>query len=407
MYDHWAEAVENEQMVGVMMVDLSAAFDMVDHPLLLEKLKLYGLDQSVLSWIQSYLTSRTQSVFVDGCLSPPLSIECGVPQGSILGPLFYILFTNDIPDLVHNHPANFLQPQPVCDTCGGTVCYVDDATYSVGHSDPAVLSSTLTQQYNKIADYMAANKLVINDDKTHLVVMATKKFAQKRQEVEIQAGQHTITPSDSEKLLGCIISQDLKWRHHITGSDQSMIKQLTSRINGLCMMSSKASFTTRLMVANGIVISKLCYLIQLWGGCEGYLLHALQVVQNRAARVVTGCSWFTPTRKLLASCNWLSVKQLVEFQTLAMTHKIIMSDSPYYLSKRFSTDYTYKTRQATTGSIRRLSTPNNPHIFSYSSFTHRATRGSNNLPPQIRSAQTMSLFKSKLKKWVKANIPIE
>ena len=81
---------------------------------------------------------------------------------------------------------------------------------------------------------MAAKKLVINGDMTHLVLMATKKFDQCRAEVQLQAGQHIIMPSSSEKLLGCTISQDLKWKVHISGSDQSMYKQLTSRIDGLC-----------------------------------------------------------------------------------------------------------------------------------------------------------------------------
>ena len=240
MYDQWVEEVEDDKLVGVMMVDLSAAFDMVDHPLLLEKLRLFGLEENVLSWIQSYLTNRTQSVFIDGCLSPPLAVKCGVPQGSILGPLMYILFTNDVPDLVHGHPINYKEPQPSCSTCGGTVCYVDDSTYSFGHSCPTILSNTLTQQYNDISNYMAANKLVINDDKTHLVVMGRKKMDRKRQEVTLQAGQHIIKPSCTEKLLGGIISQDLKWKEHIIGSEQSMIRQLTSRINGLCMISSRA-----------------------------------------------------------------------------------------------------------------------------------------------------------------------
>ena len=175
MYDQWLEEVEDDKLVGVMMLDLSAAFDMVDHALLLQKLELFGLEPRVLSWIKSYLSDRTQSVFIDGCLSPFLPVECGVPQGSILGPLMYILFTNDVPELVHDHPVHHNQPQNSCSDCGVTVCYVDDATYSVGHSCPAVLSDNLTKQYDIISDYMAANKLVINDDKTHLVVMVPKK----------------------------------------------------------------------------------------------------------------------------------------------------------------------------------------------------------------------------------------
>ena len=115
----------------------------------------------------------------------------------------------------------------------------------------------------------------------------------------MEAGPHTILPSSTEKLLGGIISQDPKWKQHILEGEESLIKQLTSRINGLCMLSSRTSLKTRLMVANGIVVSKICYLIQLWGGCEDYLLRPFQVLQTRAARSVTGCGWFTPKRKLL------------------------------------------------------------------------------------------------------------
>ena len=123
MYDTWVEEVDNGKMVGVMMIDLSAAFDMVDYDILLQKLELFGLNSIALKWMKSYLTGRFQSVFVDGHLSPPLSITCGVPQGSILGPLLYILYTNDIPDLFHQHQVSVTQPVPCCHQCGGTVCY--------------------------------------------------------------------------------------------------------------------------------------------------------------------------------------------------------------------------------------------------------------------------------------------
>ena len=101
-------------MVGVLLVDLSAAFDMVDHSILLKKLELYGMDHQSISWMNSHLSRRSQVVMVDGCLSPSLNITCGVPQGSILGPLLYIIFTNEIPDLVHNH---YLTVQSVAALC--------------------------------------------------------------------------------------------------------------------------------------------------------------------------------------------------------------------------------------------------------------------------------------------------
>ena len=94
MYDTWMESFEKGDLAGVCMVDMSAAFDVVDTELLLEKLKLYGLDQNSVQWTWSYLTYRSQGVYIEGTLSNLLPLEAGVPQGSILGPLFYTIFTN-------------------------------------------------------------------------------------------------------------------------------------------------------------------------------------------------------------------------------------------------------------------------------------------------------------------------
>ena len=406
MYDKWTEEVDQGNMVGVMMIDLSAAFDMVDHPLLLQKLQLFGLETTALAWVKSYISERSQSVIVDGCLSPPLDIECGVPQGSILGPLMYIIFTNDIPDLVHDHPVSYKDPQPACQPCGSTVCYVDDGTYSIGSPDPAVLSDTLTNQYNKISKYMVSNKLVINDDKTNLIVMAKKGAWVNREAVELQAGEHTIQPIKTVKLLGGHISEDLKWKEHLLTNESSVIRQITSRVNGLCLISARATFKTKLMVANGIVISSLCYLIQLWGGCEGYLLNSLQVCMNRAARSVTGYSCFTSTRRLLTACNWLSVRQLVFYQTVIMTHKIMLTNSPQYMKKKLSTNYPYRTRQATNGSIRYGETFNTKNSLTQSSFAYRGLKDYNMIPANIRACNTLATFKTKLKKWVLANVNI-
>ena len=131
-----------------------------------------------------------------------------------------------------------------------------------------------------------------------------------------------------------------------------MVKQLTNRIYGLLKVSQNATMATRLMVANGIFVSKLCYLIQVWGGCDSYLLDRLQVLQNRAARVVTGKSWFTSTGRLLKECKWLSIRQLVFYQTVLGVHKIMRARKPEYLSKKFGVDHPYRTRKSTSGCVR-------------------------------------------------------
>ena len=287
------------------------------------------------------------------------------------------------------------------------VCYVDDATYSAGHTDPTVLSNKLSTQYETISKYMVSNKLVINDDKTHLLVLGTKSTKAKRDQVSLQAGVHTIQPSKTEKLLGCEISDDLKWKHHILGSEQSMVKQLTSRINGLSLVSQRADFNTRLMVANGIVVSKLCYLIQLWGGCEGYLIHSLQVLQNRAARSVTGLSGFTSTKRLMVACNWLSVKQMVVYHTVTMVYQTLKTGSPTYLNSRLSTDHPYRTRQFSSGSIRQDESFKCQSSLPSASLRYRGSIEYNRIPPDIRAAPNISTFKRKLRQWVKSNISLE
>ena len=103
----------------------------------------------------------------------------------------------------------------------------------------------------------------------------------------------------------------MKWKEHLLSGNQSLVSQLSSIINGLLKVASRAPIKTRLMVANGIFMSKLVYLIQLWGYSDKYLLKTIQILQNKAARVVTGKTWWTPVRILLKDCKWLSINQLV------------------------------------------------------------------------------------------------
>ena len=161
------------------------------------------------------------------------------------------------------------------------------------------------------------------------------------------------------------------------------------------------------MVANGIVVSKISYLIQLWGGCEDYLLRPLQVLQNRAARSVTGCGWFTPKRTLLKMCNWLSIKQLVFYQSVIMAHKIATTSSPFSLATKMSITHPRRTRQSTSGCIRFGENFAANKSMIQTSFCHRSTNQYNSIPASIRSSKSMSIFKSRLKKWVESNIPVD
>ena len=331
MYDSWVQAVDKGDLTGVCMLDMSAAFDVVDHGILLSKLKLYGFDEMALQWMEDYLSGRSQAVYIDGSLSSFLPVGVGVPQGSILGPLCYVLFTNDLPETIFetNSHVHWSSLTTHCAECGGLCCFADDSTYSVGSHDQETLQQKLNDRYRVMADYLGNNRLKLNDDKTHLLVMTTQ---QKQRiittDIKINTPVEDIKPIRSEKLLGIYIQDDLKWNEYILNNDKSLLKQLSSRLSALKLISGIASFKVRLMIANGIFCSKLIFQISLWGGTEDYLLKALQVVQNKAARFVARQGRYTPVAELLKQCGCLSFKQLVCSRPFLPLFKVHPTSSP-------------------------------------------------------------------------------
>jgi hypothetical protein len=226
---------------------------------------------------------------------------------------------------------------------------VDDGAYSFAHEDPAIVSQVLSRKYTSLENWMNSNKLVINADKTHLMVMGTKRMAAMRREVNIQAGTFKISPTESETLLGGKLHQSMQWNQHIRDGESSLMRQLTARINGLKKISVNSSFQTRLMVANGAFMSKMAYLITLWGGA----LKSLQVQQLTAARIVCGYfSYGWSKRKLLDRVGWLSVRQLIQFHTILQAHKTIKTGQPRPMFHSISTDHPRNTRSAASGQIR-------------------------------------------------------
>ena len=213
MYNNWVEHMEEGKLVGVMMIDQSAAFDLCDHKLLIEKLKLLGIEAETALWMESYLQGRSQSTLVDGHLSSKLQLPpCSVIQGGIGSGLLYLVYTNDLPDTIHSHSVDYQEPLGDCPEDGSMVNFVDDSTAYLAHKDPMIVSQKLTEHYTKIEEYMHSNKLVINSDKTHLLVMAGRgAIAARRMEVQVQAGSDTIEQSTSEKLLGGTVHFTGRW----------------------------------------------------------------------------------------------------------------------------------------------------------------------------------------------------
>ena len=188
-----------------------------------------------------------------------------------------------------------------------------------------------------------------------------------------------------------------------------MLKMINNGLNALKKVGKVASFKSRKMIANGIVISRILYLIPWWSGCEDYLIKALQIIQNKAARVVTKRGRRTPVKNLLKQCGWLSVAQLSIYPSLLLVFKILSTKSPHYLYTKLSTvsNFSYNTRSTADKDKIRLGIDSQAEAgLARSSFKYRASIQWNKLPQDIRQSETMKMFKPKLRKWVLENVPI-
>jgi len=162
LIDKWLKALDQGEMVGTIMVDFRKAFDLVDHEILLEKLKIYQCSENSLNWFTSYLTDRVQKVSLNGQLSESKNINCGVPQGSILGPLLFILFINDL-------------PLKIGTSVSSTDLYADDTTLSEMGKTKTVLENNLQDALNRLQVWCKENSMIINTEKTKALLVTMQQ----------------------------------------------------------------------------------------------------------------------------------------------------------------------------------------------------------------------------------------
>ena len=254
-----------------------------------------------------------------------------------------------------------------------------------------------------MAEFLTDNKLKVNDEKTRLLVIPTH---QKRRHIDtITTPTETTTPSTHERLLGAHVHEDMRWREHIIDNQDSLLKSLNKRQGALKKLSKAASFHTLKTMADGIFMSKLMYLMPVWGGCENYMIKALQVVQNKVARSVCKLDKFTSTRELMKACSWMSVRQMICYHSVVQLHKTLDQKTPVYLYQKVTTggSWPYNTRKAASGQLRQQE---GTLDLAKRGWCIRAVEEYNKLPPDVRLEKLLPTFKTKLRSWVTANISI-
>ena len=286
--DKIAEAIDRKQFMIGIFVDLSKAFDTLNHSILLQKLSNYGIRGLANDWFQSYLNSREQYVNFNNVLSNRCKITTGVPQGSILGPLLFLLYINDI--------------------CGSSrllrfILYADDTNIFYSGENLDQLCATVNNELRGVMQWFKTNRLSVNLKKTNFVMFGSPSKIRKLRKCEIFLDNINISRTNTAKFLGVIIDETLSWKNHI-----NYIKgKISKNIGIIKRLKYKLPEKTLNTLYNTLVFPYLNYCNIIWANNKPTRLKSLLVLQKRAMRVITNSPYNTHALPLFFKLNQLTI----------------------------------------------------------------------------------------------------
>jgi len=384
IYNDALLSIDQQKVSALVLLDLSAAFDTIDHQILLSRLASnFGITGSAFSLISSYLLNRTQSVTIQSQTSPSSPLLTGVPQGSVLGPLLFCLYTTPLSYIFTNSSVSFH-------------LYADDTQLYISFSSSDSVSNlnTLSSTLDSVYTWLSSNRLSVNPSKTEYLLLGNPQQRSKLVSSSIFFRGNILTPSDKCRNLGVIFDSNLTFKNHISDVCRSSFYH----IRQLRQIRASLDTNSSILLANALVSSKLDYCNSLFYNLPAKSLNRLQIVQNALARVVVPSvrrnHHITPTLRQL---HWLPIPQRITFKIAFITFKTLHHKQPAYLAELLTP------RHNTSHNTRSSDSPNFlsvPKIYSEQgrrSFLYAAPTIWNSLPDSLRASVSVSSFLSGLK----------
>ncbi|HSN23158.1 MAG TPA: reverse transcriptase family protein, partial [Methylomicrobium sp.] len=377
-------AVDRGDTAILALLDLSAAFDTVDHSILLERLYTsFGVCGLAHDWFRSYLSGRRQHVRCGGSKSAAVLVRCGVPQGSVLGPILFILYTADLPSLVSSFGLS-------------THLYADDSQIygSCRAHSTTTLADTLSRCTNTVADWMRVNRLQLNAGKTDVMWCASARRSSSLPfDPLLVAGAHVQLVS-TVRDLGVLVDSDLGAASHVRMVVSRCFAALR-QLRHLRRYVSDECFQT-LVVA--LIHSRLDYGNFILVGLPAYRQRLLQSVLNAAARMVYRLRRYDHISDALATLHWLRIPERVDYKVALTAYRALHGLSPPYLDVFVRVADIAARRRLRSSASERLLVPS--HRLASAGRRSFPVAGAivwNSLPVDVQSSPSLSVFRSRLK----------
>ena len=376
IYHNTCASLDEHKNIQMIFFDISKAFDKVWHKGLLFKLKCVGIDGNLLNWLTDYLSNRKQRVVINGKFSTWKCIQAGVPQGSVLGPLLFLVYINDI--------TNNLSCR--------TSLFADDTSLSKPIDDPVMSNMEIQNDLNIIGDWANKWKVKFNPLKSESLLVTLNYLSDNTHDFIFQ--NQAIFNVQEHKHLGLIWNTDATWKSHLL----TVISKASKRIDMLRALKFKIQRSSLEKIYFSFIRPLFEYASIVWHDAPRHDIYFkdLEKLQIQAARIVTGTNNYASKQLLYIETNWDTLCKRRENQRLILFYKIVNGLSPPHLYDI----YTNYMRDMNPRYF--LRNQDIPLVYTRTetfrrSFFPSVIRAWNSLDPQIRCSDTLSLFKMKLK----------